>query len=160
MGVEIERKFLVNKQEWGRVEKPVVISVKQGYLLSAPEKIVRIRVKGSGGFITIKGRSEGISRKEYEYSIPAEEAEELIDRFCDNVISKVRYKIMVSGKLWEVDEFHGDNEGLLMAEIELTSEDEEFVKPDWIDKEVSDDQRYYNANLAVNPFKNWGTNAL
>lgn len=155
MGVEIERKFLVKPQEWNILSKPEGVLIKQGYLLIESSKTVRVRIKGTMGYITIKGESRAISRDEFEYKIPVADAEELIQNFCGNVISKVRYKILFAGNLWEVDVFNGDNEGLVIAEIELKSEEQEFEIPGWVGKEVSTDTRFYNANLSVNPYRKW-----
>ncbi len=155
MGVEIERKFLVDKEKWVHVTKENGSPYRQGYILTAPDKTIRIRLTDKGGFITIKGLSINASRPEFEYTIPAKDAEELLDKFCTSEVSKVRYKIVHQNKTWEVDEFSGDNEGLIVAEIELKSETEVFDLPPWIDKEVTGDNRYYNSNLSTNPYKNW-----
>jgi CYTH domain-containing protein len=156
MGVEIERKFLVDHEKWGKLKKPAGTHYHQGYLTDEVNCVIRVRVTGVDGFITIKGANSGISRREYEYKIPAADASELINGFAKSSVEKIRYKIEIANKLWEIDEFLGDNEGLIMAEIELKNEDETFEKPEWLAREVSDDQRYYNSNLAKNPFKNWG----
>lgn len=156
MGVEIERKFLVDHDKWKQLPKRAGKHYHQGYLADDESCTVRIRVAGKAGFITIKGRSKGISRAEYEYKIPAKEAAELIAGLAKSAVEKTRYRVKVAGKTWEIDEFAGDNEGLIMAEIELKYENEPFEKPDWITSEVSDDIRYYNSNLSKNPFKNWG----
>jgi CYTH domain-containing protein len=107
------------------------------------------------GFITIKGKTTGASRPEYEYEIPLSDAKELLDNFCIGSLSKTRYKIKYKNNFWEVDEFAGDNAGLLIAEIELKSEDDLFDIPEWVEKEVTGDIKYYNANLIMNPYKNW-----
>jgi len=156
MGIEIERKFLVDHKQWRQISKPEGIHYRQGYLATDAKTTVRIRVKDKHGYITIKGISKGISRSEYEYPIPAEDAIEMLDTLAESEVEKTRYRIHFEGHLWEVDEFLGDNEGLIMAEIELKDETETFVKPGWITQEVSDDDRYYNSNLSKNPFKNWG----
>jgi adenylate cyclase len=156
MGVEIERKFLVDKDKWQQVIKPTGTHYRQGYLLDDAKRTIRVRITDKQGFLTIKGITTGITRKEYEYKIPVEEGTEMLDAFAESEVEKIRYKITFEGKLWEIDEFYGDNEGLLMAEIELQHEDEAFIKPEWITIEVSDDGRYYNSNLSKNPFKNWG----
>jgi adenylate cyclase len=156
MGVEIERKFLVDHKKWRQLSKRPGKHYHQGYLADDANCTVRIRVAGKTGFITIKGRSKGISRAEYEYKIPANEAAELIAGLAKSAVEKTRYRVKFAGKVWEIDEFAGDNQGLIMAEIELQSENEPFEKPDWITAEVSDDDRYYNSNLSKNPFKNWG----
>lgn len=155
MGLEIERKFLVDRVKWLNVDKGRGIPIQQGYLLSDIEKTIRVRIRDDQGFLTLKGKTQGIRREEFEYEIPVEDAQIMIQNFCSHIISKTRYKIEYAGRLWEVDDFEEDNAGLLMAEIELTSEDEKFELPGWIGKEVSDDMRYYNSNLSKNPYKNW-----
>lgn len=148
MAVEIERKFLVNKELWENVKPDEGQRISQGYLLKSLEKTIRVRTKGEKGYLTIKGASVNhISRAEYEYEIPLEEAQAMLDKFCPKKIDKVRYTIEVTGKVWEVDEFSDPNPGLILAEIELTAEDEVFEKPNWAGKEVSDDERYYNSNM-------------
>ena len=155
MGVETEKKFLVKKDGWEKVKGQGTL-YRQGYLLRAADKTVRIRlIEGDKGYLTIKGKTEGFSRPEYEYPVPLKDAEELLRNFCDAVISKKRYKVQVEDKLWEVDEFLEDNEGLIMAELELKNEGDVFHLPDWIDREVTEDPRYYNSQLSVYPFKNW-----
>lgn len=155
MGIEIERKFLVNKTKWQQVEKPAGEFYRQGYLLTDPNKTIRVRQTSDKGFLTIKGISVGATRAEYEYEIPVGEAKELLDQFCVAELSKIRFKISVGQHVWEVDEFLGNNTGLLVAEIELTSEDEIFTLPDWIDSEVTGDEKYYNSNLVTHPYKDW-----
>jgi len=153
MGLEIERKFLVNGDSWrkGAVGKKYC----QGYVY-ADTGVVRVRIAGEQAFLTIKGENTGAVRKEFEYPIPVADATELLDIICAKpYISKTRYKIEYAGKLWEIDEFGGDNAGLIMAEIELESEDEAFELPKWAGKEVTSDPRYYNSSLVTNPFKNW-----
>lgn len=147
MGLEIERKFLVDKKLWAEIEKPEGEIIKQGYLLKSFEKTIRVRTKNKKGYLTIKGATEGITRKEYEYEIPKAEADELLNDFCNRFIEKTRYCINHSGKIWEVDEFKSPNKGLILAEIELLTADEIFEKPNWITKEVSDDPQYFNANM-------------
>lgn len=156
MGLEIERKFLVDHEKWRAVKKPKGTHYRQGYLVDNENITFRVRIAGKQGFITIKGTTTGITRKEFEYKIPAARAKELLDSFAASSVEKTRYKVNFAGKLWEIDDFAGDNRGLLMAEIELATEDETFEKPDWVTIEVSHDDRYYNSNLAKNPFKNWG----
>jgi adenylate cyclase len=156
MSVEIERKFLVDHKKWAELKKLPGAHYHQGYLLNDTNCTIRVRLAGAKGFITVKGANSGISRKEFEYAIPAEDASELIKTFAISAVEKIRYKITFAGKLWEVDDFLGDNKGLIMAEIELEDESEEFEKPEWITAEVSHDARYYNSNLSKNPFKNWG----
>ncbi len=153
MGIEIERKFLLNNDDWRSLGAPIHFA--QGYLVADGEKTVRVRVAGVKGFLTIKGRSQGISRKEFEYEIPVDEALELLRLCTIPTIEKYRTKILYEGKIWEVDEFEGQNNGLIVAEIELNSEDEIFAVPPWIGHEVTGDFRYFNSYLARNPFKNW-----
>ena len=155
MGQEIERKYLIDKAKWINVVKPKGQIIRQGYISTNPKKIIRIRLVDKIAFLTIKGLSVGATRLEYEYEIPSEDAIELLDNFSETELSKVRYKLVYSGKTWEVDEFLGDNTGLLIAEIELTSEDELFEHPGWLLNEVTGDERYYNSNLANKPFKDW-----
>lgn len=155
MGVEIERKFLVDHEKWKQVTKPKGIPYRQGYLLNDAARTIRVRTTDKKGYITLKGATKGISRKEFEYEIPLADGTEMLDNFALSQVEKIRYQIDFDGKLWEVDEFYGDNEGLIMAEIELREENEAFETPDWVTREVSDDNRYYNSNLSVNPFSNW-----
>ena len=145
--MEIERKFLINESAWNLLEKPTPTHIAQAYLSDEKKCTVRVRIKGSQGFLTVKGETIGISRSEYEYEIPLDEAEKMMAEFCSRVLSKDRYCIEVEGHTWEVDVFHGKLAPLVIAEIELESEDEEFVLPNWVGKEVSDDNSYYNSNL-------------
>ncbi|MGN6394327.1 MAG: CYTH domain-containing protein [Mucilaginibacter sp.] len=155
MALEIERKFLVNKKKWQATAKPDGIFYRQGYLTNGNSPAIRVRVAGSKAYITLKGRTEGISRKEFEYEIPVAEAAEMLDNFALSEVEKVRYRVYYENKLWEIDEFKGANSGLILAEIELQNESEKFAKPDWIEKEVSNDARYYNSNLSVSPYTSW-----
>lgn len=155
MAIEIERKFLVNKEKWNALEKTDKFFLRQGYILNDPDKTIRVRITDASAFLTIKGRSVGATRPEFEYEIPKEDAVKLLDQFSVSGIEKYRYEIPYKGKLWEVDEFHGDNLGLVVAEIELQSEDEKFELPEWVEKEVTEDVRYYNSNLSVRPFSQW-----
>jgi len=155
MGKEIERKFLIDQQKWDDLVKPEGRLLRQGYLLTDKAKTIRVRATESKGFLTIKGQTIGATRLEYEYEIPLSEATELLDSFAVSELSKTRYEIEFNGKLWEVDVFTGDNEGLIVAEIELESENEIFDLPDWIGKEVTTEEKYYNSNLTVRPFKDW-----
>ncbi|MDD3459576.1 MAG: CYTH domain-containing protein [Weeksellaceae bacterium] len=155
MGKEIERKFLVNHQKWEKIDKPNGRLLRQAFLLNQADKIIRVRLTPDQAFLTVKGQTTSISRAEFEYEIPFEEAEQLLENFCENEITKIRYLMEVGGKKWEVDEFLGDNQGLILAEIELNSEDEFFEKPDWVTCEVSEDERYYNACLAKRPYNSW-----
>lgn len=154
MGTEIERKFLVTGNEWR--DMAAGIRYRQGYLSSGKERTIRVRIAGDRAFLTIKGETSGISRMEYEYPIPVEDADVLLAELCEQpIIEKKRYTISYQGFVWEVDEFFGENEGLLVAEIELESEGQKFAKPPWIGKEVSSDRRYANASLVKNPFSTW-----
>ena len=155
MGIEIERKYLVKLAEWQELEKPSGEFYRQGYLLTDPNKTIRVRQTSDKGFLTIKGISLGASRAEFEYEIPWNEARELLDQFAVAELSKVRYKISVDNHIWEVDVFSGKNEGLIVAEIELSSEDENFTIPGWIDREVTGEEKYYNSNLVTEPFQDW-----
>lgn len=145
--MEIERKFLVDKEKWALVEKPAPKQIVQAYLVNTPDKTVRVRIKGDKGFITIKGATIGITRSEFEYEIPLDDAKQLIAQFAEKVIDKQRYEINVGNHLWEIDEFHGKLEGLILAEIELESEYEKFVLPEWVTTEVSTDPEYFNSKL-------------
>lgn len=154
MPTEIERKFLVTGDDWRELAQAV--RYRQGYLLADKERTVRVRTVGDTGYITIKGQSNGISRLEYEYKIPVTEAEEMLQQLCQKpLIEKNRTTIPYKGFHWEVDEFFGENKGLIIAEIELATENQPFDKPDWIGREVSDDPRYFNACLAQTPFSRW-----
>ena len=155
MPQEIEHKYLVRKDLWYAVHKPTGMRILQGYLLADPAKTIRIRIAGTNGFLTIKGPSRNASRAEYEYPIPISEAEELMQLCMTPPIEKIRYKIEYSGKNWDVDEFFGENEGLILAEIELAFESETYKKPTWVGEEVTHDPRYYNSYLAVNPVSTW-----
>jgi adenylate cyclase len=155
MGVEIERKFLVDHEKWRQVVKPPGTHYRQGYLLDDDHRTIRIRVTDKQGFITFKGPTIGITRKEYEYKISVDDGNELLNGFAISELEKTRYRIQFAGKLWEVDEFLGANASLIVAEIELQHETEGFEKPDWVTLEVSDDERYYNSNLSTHPFKKW-----
>ena len=154
MGVEIERKFLLSGDGWRSLGQPVLL--RQGYLSSQRERVVRVRIEGERATLTIKGGNVGATRGEWEYPIPLADAAELLEGLCEQpLIEKYRRRIEFEGMVWEVDEFLGANAGLLVAEIELTSEDQAFEKPDWIGAEVSADARYYNANLIKRPFSSW-----
>ena len=154
--IEIERKFLVNSDDY-RAEASTIITMTQGYLNSNPERSVRIRLTDQAGFITVKGKSNesGLSRFEWEKEISKTEAEALLKLCEKTIISKTRYEVAVGNHLFEVDEFSGDNKGLVVAEVELGSEDEKFSKPDWLADEVTGDLKYYNSNLSNAPFCNW-----
>ena len=147
MGVEIERKFLVDKSKWEKAKPETGLKITQGYILKSVEKTVRVRTKGDQGFITIKGKTKGISRSEFEYAIPYEEAVKMLEEFCDKKIIKTRYELKYDQFIWEVDEFESPKAGLILAEIELSNEDEDFRQPEWLGEEVSDRIEYYNANM-------------
>ena len=154
MGKEIERKFLVKSDDWKKMATPTFY--RQGYLSSVKERTVRVRTVADKGFLTIKGVTVGISRSEYEYSIPVDEANAMLDNLCERpLIEKNRAVIEYAGLKWELDEFFGDNEGLVIAEVELKEENQKVEIPEWIGNEVSGDPRYFNSNLAKNPFKKW-----
>ena len=156
MGVEIERKFLVSGDAWRTLGEPVLL--RQGYLSADPERTVRVRIEGEQGVLTIKSKNEGASRGEWEYPIPLADAEELLDRLCERpLVEKYRRRIVVKGFTWEVDEFLGENAGLVVAEIELPAEDTVFDLPDWIGKEVTGERRYYNSSLIRLPYSKWTT---
>ena len=154
MGVEIERKFLVRGDDWKALGQGV--QLRQGYLSSAPERTVRIRIEGKSAMLTIKGISTGATRSEWEYPIPLNDAEAFLDTLCERpLIEKKRYRIPFEGMVWEVDEFFGENAGLVVAEIELAAEDQPFARPDWIGEEVTHDSRYFNSSLIRNPYSTW-----
>ena len=154
MAIEIEKKFLINHIPFEQVK--YAHKIKQGYIVSDKDKVIRIREKDDEYFITIKGNKIGLSRFEFEYKIPKSDANELFKSFCKiGSISKTRHYVDYNGHTWEVDEFHGENNGLVVAEIELESEDEQFEIPNWVIKEVTADARYYNMNLATHPFCKW-----
>ncbi|MFT3702534.1 MAG: CYTH domain-containing protein [Agriterribacter sp.] len=155
MALEIERKFLIDHTKWHALQKPEGKLYRQGYLLNDEMKTIRVRVSNEAAFITIKGKTTGVTRSEFEYEIPLTDGIQLLDNFSVSEISKTRYEIYQHSKLWEVDVFHGSNEGLIVAEIELNSETEIFELPDWIIEEVTHDAKYYNSNLSVTPFKLW-----
>ncbi|MFH6991430.1 CYTH domain-containing protein [Flavobacterium sp. FlaQc-48] len=154
--LEIERKFLVKSDDFKK-QAFTQNNIAQGYLSAVPERTVRVRIKGKKGFITIKGIGQqgGMSRFEWENEIPLDEAQELLKLCEKGKIEKTRFEIKSGKHIFEVDEFYGENEGLVMAEIELESETEPFEKPEWLGEEVTNDPRYYNAYLSKNPFKEW-----
>lgn len=154
MAIEIERKFLVNGESWRH--DATGTSCRQGYLTVDPERTVRVRIAGENAFLTIKGKTEGMSRSEYEYPIPLNDAAQLLDNLCLlPLIEKIRYRIGYGGRIWEVDEFDGDNSGLILAEVELESSDAHVELPPWAGKEVTSDPRYYNASLSQSPYRTW-----
>lgn len=154
MSVEIERKFLVHSEDWKTLGQGVLL--RQGYLSSSPERIVRVRIEGDVAMLTIKGRTVGVTRGEWEYPIPMEDARVFLDTLCERpIIEKYRYRIPYQGMLWEVDEFLGENRGLVVAEIELQSEDQLFARPEWVGEEVTHDARYFNSSLLRHPYVTW-----
>ena len=152
MATEIERKFLVRGTDW-RSGDPVRFS--QGYLNRDKHRTVRVRIAGGKAFLTIKSVTQGATRAEFEYPIPLQDAEQLLKLSDGPIIEKDRYRIVHDGALWEVDEFRGDNAGLVLAEIELKSEDQPFSRPTWLGEEVTQDRRYYNSSLAGYPYREW-----
>jgi adenylate cyclase len=155
MGIEIERKFLLKNDDW---QENITRSRKimQGYLtLNQGKASVRVRLDGDEANINIKSRELAIKRQEYEYPIPVDEAETMLATLCDQVVEKVRHLVDYQGHTWEIDVFEGENAGLIVAEIELLSEDAEFERADWLGDEVSEDERYYNVNLASYPYSQW-----
>lgn len=144
---EIERKFLVNDEILDVIKYLQSKKIRQGYISDIDGKTVRVRTKGEKGYLTIKGKSSGISRDEFEYEIPFEDANQLLQNFCPKVLEKERFDLIIGEKKWEIDIFHGKLEGLIIAELELESEDEAFELPGWIQEEVSDDVQYYNSRL-------------
>jgi adenylate cyclase len=155
VGKEIERKFLVRNDSWKKGATGKYF--RQAYIYSDNgECTTRIRIAGDDAFITLKGKSVNITRAEYEYEIPVNDAKEMMNIFCSgSAVEKYRYIVMADGAKWEVDEFTGDNQGLVVAEIELPDETAQFVRPEWLGEEVSQDSRYTNACLAKKPYKNW-----
>lgn len=155
MGFEIERKFLVDLEKWNVLQKPPGKVYRQGYVADIDNKTVRVRCSDTEAFLTIKGKTIGATRSEIEFEIPVAEANEILQTLSENEVSKTRYEIMHQEKLWEVDVFHGANNGLVVAEIELEDESENFDLPDWVTAEVTEDPRYYNSNLARYPYSGW-----
>jgi CYTH domain-containing protein len=156
MAVEIERKYLTSSEEWrGRDEG---LDYRQGYLSTTKERTVRVRTIGDQGYLTIKGLTIGATRAEYEYEIPVADAHEMLDELCLRpLVEKRRYRIPHGGLIWELDEFLGENVGLILAEVELESEDQQFELPPWIGEDVTGDPRYFNANLVEHPYSAWNT---
>lgn len=154
MGIEIERKYLVKNDSW-RDSADDGTAFEQGYLSSNRDCSVRVRIEGDQARLNIKSATLGVVRQEFEYSIPLNEARELLDSFCPNTVSKTRYLIPFAGKTWELDVFSKSNAGLIVAEIELEHEDEQPELPDWAGKEVSGDPRYYNTELSRHPYSRW-----
>jgi CYTH domain-containing protein len=154
MAVEIERKFLVQGDTWRSLGQGKLY--RQGYIYTVNGTTVRVRIAGEDSYLTIKGKSQGISRQEFEYQIPIEEAKMMLDTLCDRpLIEKIRYKIERENLVWEVDEFLGENEGLILAEVELNDANQIINLPNWIGREVTEDKRYYNSNLTKYPYQQW-----
>lgn len=154
MGREVERKFLVTGAGWKRNASGV--RFRQGYLSTVKERTVRVRTEGDRAVLTIKGLTVGVSRLEFEYAIPLEDANRMLDELCERpLIDKTRYRLDAGSVTWEIDEFHGENDGLVVAEVELASADQPFDRPAWLGCEVSDDPRYFNANLIARPYRTW-----
>ncbi len=152
--IEIERKFLVTNLDF--VKYGVPQRIKQGYICTDSDRVVRVRIKDDKAFLTLKNASTGFARNEFEYEIPVTEAQTMLDTMCHQpIIDKIRFVLIHKKKRWDIDVFNGQNEGLVIAEIELESQDESFIKPPFIGKEVTDDHRYYNSYIATNPFNSW-----
>ena len=154
MSKEIERKFLLKGDSWRSLAAGT--KYRQGYLNSTKERVVRVRTIDDNGFLTVKGITTGATRVEYEYEIPEKDATEMLNELCEKpIIEKNRHKIDFAGFIWEVDEFFGENQGLIVAEIELENEEQPFEKPEWIGDEVTGDPKYFNSNLIINPYTEW-----
>lgn len=156
MGSEIERKFLVNGDDW-RTQTARSGVLRQGYLATGTGATVRVRIEGDDAWLTIKGPTQGIQRAEFEYAIPRTDAEAMLALCQSGRIEKTRHRVPLGGKVWEIDEFAGDNEGLVVAEVELASADDTVDLPPWIGREVSEDPRFLNANLSQHPFRTWSS---
>lgn len=155
MAVEIEHKYLVESDLWNSVVPNKIVNIKQGYLSSDPNVSVRVRVLDDKGFVTVKGKTLGAKRLEFEYEIPLVDAEQMLREFGQRCVEKKRHYVLIENKIWEVDVFEGLNEGLIIAEIELTSEDERYFKPDWVTLDITQDYKYSNSNLAIHPYSTW-----
>ncbi|MHB8208918.1 CYTH domain-containing protein [Mucilaginibacter sp.] len=156
MGIEIERKYLVNRSRWQQLDKPEGIHYVQGYIVNSENKTIRIRIAGERSFLTLKTKPiTKASRYEFEYEIPLTDGQQMLKLFTVNPVEKIRYRVNHHSHTWEVDEFLKDNEGLIVAELELKDENEFFPLPDWVEREVTDEPRFANASLALRPFKNW-----
>lgn len=154
MAKEIERKFLVRDNSWRGQDAGK--RYRKGYLSTVKERTVRVRIAGDMGYITIKGVTVGATRPEYEYEIPLSDANEILDQLCERpLIEKTRYRITHAGLVWEIDEFEGENRGLITADVELKDETQNVTFPDWVGQEVTQDPRYFNANLVAKPFRTW-----
>ena len=153
--LEIERKFLVDAKAWEIQPKGIPAIISQSYLLNTIEKTIRLRIKDKDAYITIKGPTKGITREEFEYKIPMADAQIMIDTFNLKVLTKKRFEVRMNKTLWEIDVFEGLNAGLILAEVELQTEHQEISLPEWVGKEVSQDARYYNAALSIQPYSQW-----
>ena len=152
--IEIERKFLVRNLDF--VKYGVPLRIKQGYVCTENDRVVRVRIKDKKGYLTLKTAATGFAHREFEYEIPLADAQYMLDNMCTKpIIDKVRSELIHKGKKWEIDVFNAENEGLVIAEIELQSKDEDFKIPPFIDREVTDDHRYYNSYIALHPFNTW-----
>ncbi|MBF0620757.1 MAG: CYTH domain-containing protein [Magnetococcales bacterium] len=157
MGKEIERRFLVKGDAFKSLAEGV--SFRQGFLSTVKERVVRVRIAGGKGTMTVKGLTRGFTKTEFEYEIPVENAQIMLDDLCEQpIIEKKRYSIPMGDLVWEVDDFFGVNEGLKIAEVELASEDQPFDRPEWLGEEISNDPRYFNSNLVQSPYSEWGSN--
>lgn len=155
MATEIERKFLVTSDAF-KTQASKSKAYRQGYMIGGAAASVRVRISGEDAKLNIKSATLGVTRSEYEYDLPMEDAREMLDTLCAKpLVEKVRYYVPIGDHTWEVDVFEGDNAGLVVAEVELDSVDQAFVAPEWMGEEVSDDPRYYNSNLGTHPFKDW-----
>jgi len=155
MATEIERKFRVEGEAW-RQHAGAGKIYRQGYLSTDAERTVRVRVVGSQGYVTMKGKTVGARRAEFEYAIPLDDATAMLDGLCLRpLIEKTRYRLPYAGLTWEIDEFSGENQGLIIAEVELLDEHQRIQVPDWVGDEVTHDARYFNANLVMHPFSQW-----
>ncbi|MEO5341131.1 MAG: CYTH domain-containing protein [Magnetococcus sp. MYC-9] len=159
MATEIERRYLVSQEPWLRLGRPLVrhaCTVRQGFLSTDKERVVRVRVVEDRAMLTIKGLTRGFTKQEFEYAIPLADARQMLDELClQPLIEKRRYQIEQGGLLWEVDEFFGVNQGLLLAEVELTDAGQKVPLPPWVGREISADPRYFNSSLSINPYSNW-----
>ena len=154
MGKEIERKFLVRSDAWKSLGKSTLY--RQGYLSTHVDRAVRVRIIGDRAWMTIKSRQKGLMRLEFEYEVPLADAATILDEICERpIIEKTRHTIKFDGMIWEVDDFHGENRGLVVAEVELEEEDQQITLPPWVGEEVSHDPRYLNTNLTINPYTRW-----
>lgn len=153
MGIEIERKFLVKSEAWRSMGSGVPLI--QGYLAGSNQATVRVRIAGEKARLTVKGKVQNLTRQEFEYEIPVADAQAMMALCYPRVVEKTRYKIAFSDLIWEVDDFSGTNQGLVLAEVELSAPDQSVVLPDWVGQEVSDDPRYFNSYLAAHPYSTW-----